>query len=495
MFPKLHFMHPLWPMRVTAIIDLPNELWFEIFKHLSRDALRSVHGVSSLFHAISHALFFRDFVLDPDRHNLATSAEFIQRLNMYSSAPIANHVRRLSVSFQFGRWFRRGGRSSTSLNSPNYLLLPLLQAIPCFRNLRVLECSFRLNSEIHFASLGLQALPSLEELHIRGGKLYCPRDLTGSKIRVAHFFFTAIPEILLERRREGDTRRSFLSLLDPETLRSLTLSPTYDCSPAAWLAYDRDLFATFRNLSSVNIGCDGPFLRQVHAFLVQLPALQHLTLTGSHRRFTEFAPIPDGETLSSSLQSYIGPCEYIPTFLLGTSCTRLAINAYCTPDELRNALEDTSCTSVVTEISLRFSLAGACGWESPQELFALLPLLVALEIGISDFPLDDDDSDVFEAAETFDPAALSNLPGILDAVLRAPPGLRHAEIEWDLHSDTVRMLPDFEDLHHSLARAAPKIDVRFEGEIRPDCGESLTSSDGSFIGSAWDSEMSTDDSS
>ncbi|KAF7353578.1 F-box domain-containing protein [Mycena sanguinolenta] len=382
MFPVLDFKRLLWPMRVTARTELPNELWFEIFKHLSRDTLRSVHGVSSLFHAISHPLFFRDFVLDPDRHD----HEFIQRLNMYSSAPIANHVRKLCVSFRFGRWFRRDGRSFTSPNSPNPLLVPLLQAIPCFQNLRILECSFRFNSEIHFANLGLQALPSLQELHIHGGKLYCPHNLTGSKIRVVHFFFTAIPEIILERRREGESRRSFLSILDPETLRSLTLSPSYDCSPAAWLAYDRDLFATFRNLSSVNIGCDGPFLREVHTFLVQLPALQHLTLTGSHRRFREFAPSPDGETLSSGLQSYTGPCEYIPIFLRGTSCTRLAINACCTPDELRDALEDTSCTGAVRDISLRFSLAGACGWKSPQELFALLPLLISLELGISDSP-------------------------------------------------------------------------------------------------------------
>ena len=57
------------------------------------------------------------------------------------------------------------------------------------------------------------------------------------------------------------------------------------------------------------------------------------------------------------------------------------------------------------------------------------------------------------------------------------------------------MLPDFEELHHSLAGAAPKIDVRFEGEIRTDCGdESLISSDESFIGSASDGGMSTNDS-
>ncbi|KAJ7246779.1 hypothetical protein B0H12DRAFT_753350 [Mycena haematopus] len=481
-------------MHFTTRTDLPNELWFEIFENLSRDALRSVHGVSSLFHDISHPLFFRDLILDPDRHDVASSDEFIQRLNLYSSVPIANHVRRLSVSFQFGRWFRRGGRLFAALNSPDALHAPLLQTIPCFQNLRILECSFRFNSEVHFANLGLQALPFIQELHIHGGKLYCPSTPTASKIRVAHFTFTAIPGIFLECRRENEVApRSFLSILDPETLRSLTLSPSYDCSPAAWLAYDRDLFATFRNLSTVNIGCDGPFLRQVHAFLAQLPALQHLTIAGCFRRYTEFVPVPD-EALSRGLQSYTGPCEYIPIFLTGTTCERIAINACCTLDEVRRALEDTPCTSAVTDLSLRLSLAGACTLTAPHELFALLPRLASLRIAISDSPLDDDDEDVFDAAETFDPAALSNLADILGGMLRAPVALTLAVIAWDLHLDTVRMIPDFEELHHTLEGASSKVEVvRFEGGIRLDCSdESTNNSDESFNESASDEEMSTD---
>ncbi|KAF8162199.1 hypothetical protein K438DRAFT_302134 [Mycena galopus ATCC 62051] len=480
-------------MHFTAEADLPNELWFEIFKNLSRDALCRVHRVSSLFHDISHALFFRDFTLDPDRHDLS-SDEFIERLNMYSSVPIAKHVRRLSVSFQFGRWFRRSGPLVTALDSPTPLLVPLLESIPSFQNLRVLECSFRFNSEVHFADIGLQALPGLQELRIHGGKLFCPRIPPASKIRVTHFTFTAIPGIALERRRESETPRSFLSMLDPETLCSLTLSPSYDCSPAAWLAYDCDLFANFRNLTSVNIGCDGPFLRQVHGFLAALPALQHLTLTGDYRRYTEFAPTP-GESLSRGLQSYTGPCEYISMFLSETACARLTINACCTPDELCHALEDTPCTSAVTDLSMCLSLAGVCDWTAPVRFFPLLPRLSTLRIGISDSPLDDDDLDVFDAAEVFDPAALSDFPDILGAVLRAPVELTQAVIEWDLHYETMGMLPAFDELHDMLQRAVPKVDaLLFEGDVRADCSDESTQSSDSFNESCSEGEMSTNSS-
>ncbi|KAJ7919494.1 hypothetical protein B0H13DRAFT_1868584 [Mycena leptocephala] len=464
--------------------NLPIELWFEIFRNLPRSALRNVHAVSCLFHDISHPLFFRNFTLDPDRHY--SPDEFAQRLDTYSSALIANHVRKLTVSFQFGRWFRartRWGRFFTGSNSPSPLVVPLLQSIPKFHNLRVLECLFRFDSEVHFADLGFQALPHLDELRIHGGALHCPRTpsptASDAKIRVTHFSFTAIPGIRLERRRE--TPRSFLSMLDPETLCSLTLAPSYDCSPAAWLAYDADIFCTFRKLSTVSIGCDGPFLRDVHAFLAALPALRNLMLSGAYRRYTEFAPAP-GVCLSRGLESYTGPCEYIPVFLPGTACARLSINGCCTPQELCNVLEETPCTHAVTDLSLHFSLAGVCSWTDPRGLFALFPRLNTLRVRISDAPLDDDDSDVFDAAETFDPAELFTLPEIFCAVLRAAGTLSQAAIEWGLAFDTVCMLPDLQDLHDLWVREAPRVErIIFEVDVRADC------SDGSEFADSGDS--------
>ncbi|KAK6969446.1 hypothetical protein R3P38DRAFT_3501343, partial [Favolaschia claudopus] len=245
---------------------------------------------------------------------------------------------------------------------------------------------------------------------------------------------SAIPEIVLDERGEADTQCSFLSALDPETLISLTMSPSHHCSPGAWLANDSDLFPTFRNLRSVTIDCDGPFIRPVHAFLIQLPALQHLTLTGRFCRSTEFTPTP-GCSLPRTLRSFTGPAEYIPLFLADTACTRLAINTCCSPDELYATLLGTPlCVSAVTELEVQFSLAGVCTWKAPHRLFAAFPKLKTARIRISHPSFYGDGSGVSGPAETqiFRPAYLPGLPCILVSALRACATLSSVVIDWDL---------------------------------------------------------------
>ncbi|KAK7063537.1 F-box domain-containing protein [Favolaschia claudopus] len=454
-------------MPLPTCFHLPNELWCEIFENLPREDLRQIHSVSSLFHDISHSIFFRDFILDPDRLDLATD-EVIERLALYTSASIATHVRKLKVSFKFGPGFRSSSRNATAPISPS-AVSPLLRSIQSFKNVRILECEFRFGSEVHFDDLGLQSLPNLTELRVVGARLYCPRTPTSSKIKVAHFSFSAIPEIVPDERGEADTRCSFLSALDPEALTSLTMSPSLHCSPGAWLANDSDLFPTFRNLQSVTIDCDGPFLRPVHAFLVQLPALQHLTLTGRFCRSTEFTPTP-GCSLPRTLQSFTGPAEYIPLFLADTTCTRLAINACCRPDELYVTLLGTPlCVSAVTDFEVHLSLAGVCTWKAPHQLFAAFPKLKTARIRISHPSFYDGGSGVSGPAETplFAPAYLPGLPCILVAALRACATLFCVVIDWDLRDLAPCLLPDFVALREILLNGlAPRImDIGFEGNL------------------------------
>ncbi|KAJ7167918.1 hypothetical protein C8R46DRAFT_1191915 [Mycena filopes] len=446
--------HPLLtqidtPMHSSSTFDLPNEMWFEIFKTLPILALRRVHSVSTLFHDISHPLFFRDFTLDPDEHDMA-KAELIKRLGMYSSDSIAPHVRKLSVSFQFGRWFRtRSGGFITALSSATPLIAPLLRTMSHFHNLRTLECTFRFNSEVHFADLGLQDLPHLRDLRIEGGALFCPAQLPAKKIGVTHFSYTGIPSMSVHVRRD---MRSFISMLDPETLSSLTLAPSYDSSPAVWLAYDHDLFTSFRQLRTVAIECDGPFLRSVHEFLVRLPALEELTLSGAYRSCTEFVPVMDGACLARGLRAFTGPCEYVPLFLPGTACAELTINALCAPDDLRCALKAASCTSSVRSLSLILPLAAFCGGPASPTLFdgELFPRLTALRLRVSD-AADDDNPDACDVDMEFDEDALVDLPQRLAAVFRgAPNSLKEAVIEWDVDAETMSMLPALEDLRAAI---------------------------------------------
>ncbi|KAJ7768221.1 hypothetical protein B0H16DRAFT_1716245 [Mycena metata] len=213
------------------------------------------------------------------------------------------------------------------------------------------------------------------------------------------------------------------------TLSSLTLSPSYGCSPAVWLAYDCDLLPTFRQLRTVTIGCDGPFLRPVHDFLAHLPALQNLTLSGEYRR-----------------------------------CT------------------DTSRSS--PERRCPVPLAPFCGLESPHALFTHFPRLATLRLVISNAPLEDD-PDMCDGVETVDAEVLVDLPDILATVLRAPTELAHAVIEWDLSCDVVGMLPALVDLRALV----PQVRIVFEGGVRAEGMDESTDTNASESGSDESTEM------
>ncbi|KAJ7218346.1 hypothetical protein GGX14DRAFT_390118 [Mycena pura] len=440
----------------SAYIDLPNELWLETFRFLPRHELACVHSASRRFCALSHSLLFREFILDPDRHPAHGLDEFLERLALYTAPRIAPHVHTLSVSFQSGRPART--RTRTPLWSHSPLTEPLLNSLAAFSKLRILECAFRFNSEIHFSNLGLERLQPLEELRIEGGALYCATTPPPAKIRVTHFVYTAIPGLMLDARRPDASpwrHRSFLSMLDPGALRALTLAPSFDCSPGAWLRFDCDLYATFVHLRTVDIECDGPFLRDVHAFLAALPGLEDLTIRGEFRLMTDLAaagePACAPGPLSRSLSVYTGPCEYIPVFLPQTACTRLKITGACTAEDLCAALARTDCTRAVTDLALLLPLGMLRAWPraAVHTLLAHFPRLARLRVTVSDDPNDDDDDpDAFAV----DCVALEDLPDVLGAILGAPRGaLECAVVEWDVSEATAAVLPDLQALRDALA--------------------------------------------
>jgi hypothetical protein len=79
-------------------------------------------------------------------------------------------------------------------------------------------------------------------------------------------------------------------------------------------------------------------------------------------------------------------------------------------------------------------------------------------------------------------------------VLRAQAALSLAVFEWDVHCDTVYMLPDLEDLHDMLERSAPKVNcILFEGGVRSECSDDSNNSSDSFAESGSEGDMVMDD--
>nr|GAT61179.1 predicted protein [Mycena chlorophos] len=58
------------------------------------------------------------------------------------------------------------------------------------------------------------------------------------------------------------------------TLHTLTLIPSFDVSPGAWLALDHDLYESFTQLRKVEITVDGPFVAPVRDFVEALPCIR-----------------------------------------------------------------------------------------------------------------------------------------------------------------------------------------------------------------------------
>ncbi|KAJ7059660.1 hypothetical protein C8F01DRAFT_1254576 [Mycena amicta] len=466
--------------------DLPNELWTEVFQDLHRSILVCVHCVSRRFYAISHPILFRSLVLDPDRHAAVGNRDFLGMLDVYTAPHIRKYVRSLSVSFQFGRLTRSqrvpgGGGMSTSL------IDPMLQSIPRFTSLRVLECTFPANWTVDLTNLGLHALPMLDKLTISGCSLLCPVAPIPSdkRIRVAHFAYTAIPGMHhqpTQRRADqesaGSDYRSFLSALEPTCLRELTLHPTFDVSPGAWLALDQDLHSSFTALRKVDITCDGPFLGPIRAFLSALPALQDIVLHGAFRNVRDVTlDIPvswdnntsANDTVMRRVRTYTGPAEYLSVLPVPalTSLTLTSANCFCEV----NALLGRVSTSTVKHLSLLLPLGHVHEWtdafheqEEPVRKFfrSKFPRLESLHLRASDNACDDEEK--LDAFDVLLDEVEEDVPSALISILRAASEtesehiqLRHAVVDWNIAPATAAALPDLAGLLDRLVHAAPRV--------------------------------------
>ncbi|KAJ7059691.1 hypothetical protein C8F01DRAFT_1295743 [Mycena amicta] len=471
--------------------DLPNELWTEVFQDLHPSILVCVHCVSRRFYAISHPILFRSLVLDPDRHAAVGNRDFLGMLHVYTAPHIRKYVRSLSVSFQFGR-LTRSQRVPDGVGTSTSLIDPMFQSIPRFTSLRVLECTFRANWTVDLTNLGLHALPMLDKLMISGCSLLCPVDPLPSdkRIRVAHFAYTAIPGMSHQpaQHRAGQESvgsRSFLSSLEPTCLRELTLHPTFDVSPGAWLALDQDLYSSFTALRKVDITCDGPFLGPIRTFLSALPALQDIVLHGAFRNVRDVtldtpvswdSNVSANETIMRQVRTYTGPTEYLSVLPVPalTSLTLTSANCFCEV----NALLGRVSTSTVKHLSLLLPLGHVHEWidtsqeqEEPVRKFfsSNFPRLESLHLRASDNACDDEE--MLVAFEVLLGEVEEDVPSALISILRAASEsesehirLRHAVVEWNIAPATAAALPDLAGLLDRLVHAAPRVlELEFEG--------------------------------
>ncbi|KAJ7875489.1 hypothetical protein B0H14DRAFT_2715514 [Mycena olivaceomarginata] len=314
-------------------LELPPELWSEIFKILPWRSLPAVYAVSSLFSEISRSLLFWEFLFYPRRAREEDTMELeFRRLKFWSSPKIAPHVRKLTVNLV-------GIGEKLIRNSPSPLVLAFLDAIPRFTALQDLICcthrtlpmeisalrvsspslrlfqihSARLVPSVHSPSIfarGLAQIPSAETSSASGADpgrreyglgafamlLTQPVAWATRKIalNLGIFSYTDMPF-------PDPGAESQLRLLDPSSLRRLDLQSQSLYAIHHFLG-DAPATSSLHNLHVVELTFPEPTFSEIHACLSLLPAIRDLTLNVTGRCTSD--AFPEALTITRGRREY-----------------------------------------------------------------------------------------------------------------------------------------------------------------------------------------------
>ncbi|KAJ7038793.1 hypothetical protein C8F04DRAFT_348760 [Mycena alexandri] len=375
----------------------PPELWLEILHHLPLTDLQAIYAVSTLFHDIVQSRLFQDVKLHlgPDKPAMG---ELRERLAFLCTPPVSFHVRKFTF---FGRI--RGFShiySSLSLDSANEWVVVILQAIPSFVNLRTLWLDSWTNPQIGFSRLGLETLTNLEELRIVGSSFNSSQTPPISKIRVKRLYLQFSHFLDYSAGKS----RSFLPVMNPHTLSLLDL--TFDSNVhTRWLVDGDPVFA---NLRQLNLTCSAVSCVQLHQISARFPSVRRLVVDA----FLLGTPT---SAVVTQIDTFCGPCSFLPLVLPGTGCSELVITD-STPAYLAETLAVAGRTPSVTSLALSFSLHQIATWTSPREVFSLLPNVSELRLRITG------------SEKVPDNVTHQTYPGILARILSTARDLQSVEI-------------------------------------------------------------------
>ncbi|KAJ6534970.1 hypothetical protein B0H19DRAFT_1184553 [Mycena capillaripes] len=383
---------------------LPNEIWTEVFRHIPRPHLRTVHSVSTLFHDISQPLLFQrlELGLEPARPSVE---DLNERLIFLSSPMIAPCVRRFTIYTR--DWPEGMPPWLFSLDSPHPRIIAALRTVPSFINLRSLTLHIWTNARADLSRLGLETLHNLDELLMLGCSYYSPQTQTAFKIRVRRLYlqFSSLSDHTVEYPR---LRRSWLPMFDPEALRVLELG--FHQVGTEWLTDDIAPPAEFPNLRVLCLACPSVSCTQLRPILARFPSV---------RKFVFDGQLLDTPThpLHAQLEVFSGPCSFLPLVLPLAGCRELDIR-HSAVAGLVHTFTTAGRAPSVTSLALTISLLQLFAWTEPRVVFDLLPNLETLHLRIS----------ASITASIRHDVTHTSYPQILSRLLSAPRALRRVII-------------------------------------------------------------------
>ncbi|KAJ7758827.1 hypothetical protein DFH07DRAFT_958223 [Mycena maculata] len=424
-------------------LELPSDIWIVILQYVPQRSLLATRALSSSFYDWSLPFLYRHFNYHPKTH---VSVEHrtryhppsvvqneLDRLTFWSSDKVSRHVRTAHVS-AFGYLMQC---------SPE-LVAAIFSTVFRFTHLTRFSCDF-CGHRVDVPALVLASLQHLREVHIHGGLLCCPTvpAVPSIKLSVEYFGYTDMSLLLMGPGPLG-TAASYLSMLDPRTLRSLTLATGDDrevalrgcrcetCNIARrhriglqHFNPDKKTMATLINLRRLSISFAWTERAEMYAAIAPFPALEELIveLTQDCTRWMTM-PFDPPTPLAPGLRRLSAPAVLIPlAFALegAAHLTELSIPQDNIPDVL-HALRSTAFDAKsITALALRVLLnADVCERTLLCDVLAYFPYLTKLALHIW-----------ASKSEVIVPSHnVSYVSTKLVQILSGPPALQKAIIRW-----------------------------------------------------------------
>jgi hypothetical protein len=358
------------------------------------------------------------------------------------------------------------------MQSRSPLIKAIFETISHFSNLHSLYCTFTAY-RAELPALRVENLQHLHKLHIHGGPLSCPNEPTSFKISTNHFGYTGIflPHALLP---DGPPHSSCLSLLNPETLRSLELGAGHSLG-LEHLLEDTDTMASFHSLHTLSISFAHTDFPRIHAAIAPFPAIEDLIVSLKQSCEEDIYAVPD-TPLAPHLCRYKGPAALLPLVLRGSQPSHLSVARGSAAELLSTLLRTIYDPKSITSLAIRVTLhADVCEGTVLLELLALFPHLTRLAVHVSS-----DDASAVEPSEPHTTSvrrrssftshfliltkslAVQHVCERLANILTVPPVLRSVVFRWRLsRSQDAEIVPDVSQLAARVRPVNPDLEVAF----------------------------------
>ncbi|KAJ6472932.1 hypothetical protein C8R47DRAFT_722166 [Mycena vitilis] len=380
----------------------PNELWLEMFAHLSLDGLRNVSSTHRALYDIARPLGFTQFKLYPYPYDFQPAAaqldDALQRLHFWSSPKTASHVRLCTARTNGYRW--PGSVQGGNLEeSPHVLMRAFFGCLPQFTGLQRFYAG-----GIHFTQTGIAALcelPALTHVELSACSVAIGENLNRDSLtlRVATFII----------RYNNDDLGFWISLLSHDSLQDLDLPHLLGIADPAVLP--------FPNVHTLHVHSLLMMIWQALPILSKFPGLR-VCHTHNYLRL----PV-EALTVFPVLERYIGSLDDLHIFIQCTTLTHITLDGGYPFQRFLDQLQGLTTVPNITSLTIRVTTSSqdVFGQTEIDTLFTLFPRLAELQLTV--MPDAEEDG-------SFTPQATSFLK-MLAATATLPDSLKSLSLDWD----------------------------------------------------------------